>query len=305
MIFQTPCYPEGTTAADLEERGSLFERQLSPQKGHIFLFSRSSIQELLRRAGFPHVTFEPAIFAHYDMFLVAARSTLSPRPYEAAVQTLLDRGTFEARLVQALVDAEAERKRANPAGLRAEIEGLRAALNTCEADRAARLEVILNQGAELSRLRKESRFGKATAMEAEVQHLRHAVMSLTNALKVCEADRAARLDVIQRQGDDLGKIGTLQADAEYLTGRVVASEGEVERLRLELTAVRAALATSEASDRLHLQVVERQDAELQRLSNVLNDLGSLKVRLESQGGPNILERLVDRVRRAASDNPER
>jgi glycosyltransferase involved in cell wall biosynthesis len=81
----------------------------------------------------------------------------------------------------------------NRAGLGSQIAALESALRVSEADRAARLDVIVQQGRE--------------------------VAALQSALETSEADRAARLDVIVRQGAEIGEYQQRVAAAERLAAR--------------------------------------------------------------------------------------
>ena len=92
LLVQTPMYAAGRTYQDMVDRNAPFLDQLKHEQ-HLFLFSERSICELFRRLGAEHLAFEPAIFAHYDMFLVVSREPLNPRAPEeieaATVETLL------------------------------------------------------------------------------------------------------------------------------------------------------------------------------------------------------------------------
>jgi hypothetical protein len=102
------------------------------------------------------------------------------------------------------VEAYARYLEAEPArrtiGLPAEVNALQSALAVSEADRAARLEVIRRQGAEL---------GRIPALEADIEFLK-------NCVETSEADRAARLEVIQRQGAEVGRLSARLSDLEFL-----------------------------------------------------------------------------------------
>ena len=69
---------------------------------HLQLFSQSSVTEFFRRLGADHVRFEPAIFAHYDMFLVASRVPIVDLPKDDNAVVLAS--SPGSRLVQALLD---------------------------------------------------------------------------------------------------------------------------------------------------------------------------------------------------------
>jgi glycosyltransferase involved in cell wall biosynthesis len=75
-----------------------------------------------------------------------------------------------------------------------EINGLRKSVRECEADRAARLKVIHEQGNRLGEL------------EAERNVLHAELQSLKQQFEFVEADRAARLEVIHRFGQKIDEL---------------------------------------------------------------------------------------------------
>jgi 2-polyprenyl-3-methyl-5-hydroxy-6-metoxy-1,4-benzoquinol methylase len=76
ICLQTPCYDDALGYYEMLKEKPRFAEQLKP-KQHIYLFSRSSIERLLRTNGFPYIAFEPAIFGDdYDMFLFASKKPL-------------------------------------------------------------------------------------------------------------------------------------------------------------------------------------------------------------------------------------
>ena len=77
FVIQTPCLPEGKTYEDLKSQRDPFLEMLI-EKEHLYLFSRSSIQNFFHRLQIDHLKFEPAIFSRYDMFLVASREPFAP-----------------------------------------------------------------------------------------------------------------------------------------------------------------------------------------------------------------------------------
>ncbi len=178
LVIQTPRYREGKTYEDMLADNDRFVEQLKAEQ-HLYLFSRTSIQKLLREVGAGEVAFEKAIFGTYDMFLFASRSPLRKRA-EQEVRCRLN-GNPSSRLIGALIDLD-DRVRQVDQNWR-----------SAEADRAARLAVIEEQGSKLG--------------EAEHSHnLLAAELAATSAsLEVAEADRAARLEVIEEQGSKLGE----------------------------------------------------------------------------------------------------
>ena len=141
LLLQTPRYAEGATIAALRAANDPFLSMLRADQ-HIYLFSESSLRQLLRRAGLAHVALLPAIFGHYDMFVVASRRPLVTRPDAARDDALAD--TPAARLVQALLDKDDE--------VRHQRDEWQGRLDACEVDRAARLEIIETLSGDVERL---------------------------------------------------------------------------------------------------------------------------------------------------------
>ena len=127
LLIQTPKFTEGLSYQSLIDNKDRFLEMLIP-KEHIYLFSERSITEFFRRLGANHIQFEPAIFAHYDMFLAVSRVPLEPLSSEEIEAALL--ATPRGRLSLALLD------------MRQRELDLTAKLAEAEADRSARGEQI-------------------------------------------------------------------------------------------------------------------------------------------------------------------
>jgi 2-polyprenyl-3-methyl-5-hydroxy-6-metoxy-1,4-benzoquinol methylase len=179
LLIQTPRYPEGQSYEDLAVRHDRFLECLLPGE-HLYLFSVRSVRELFRRIGAPHVNFEPAFFPEYDMFAVAGRQPLGTHAVAGVERALA--GHPGGRFLQAFLD------------LSGRFDEAEARWARVEADRAARLMVIEEQGARLGE------------MEGERNRLQAEVRTLQEQTKVLQADRAARLAVIERQGARLGEL---------------------------------------------------------------------------------------------------
>jgi hypothetical protein len=236
IVIQTPRYPEGKTYAEMTAQNDPFLEQFKANE-HLHLFSQSSIRELFRRLGAEYLTFEPAIFAHYDMFVVVSQEALDPPRAEAVEQALMR--TTSGRLTLALLDAQTRRQ---------EVEQK---LERMEADRAARLAVIEQQGQQLGEL------------EAERNNLRGMLTDLRQQFEAAEADRTARLAVIERQGQQLGEL-----------------EAERNNLSAMLADLRQQLEAAEADRAARLAVIERQGRDMARLQQALGE--SEQVRLSQQ-----------------------
>jgi 2-polyprenyl-3-methyl-5-hydroxy-6-metoxy-1,4-benzoquinol methylase len=194
LVIQTPRYPRGTTHAQLVESGDRFLEQLKTNE-HLFLFSDESIELLLSRLGAAHVRREPAIFSHYDMFVVAGRAPLSAHSAEAISESL--GRTPGGRMIQALLDLAdqrdaARRSSAEVGSLRADVAYLKEQIAVSEADRARRLSVIEQQG------------NRMQQAEAILRHARHGwVLRLAHAVRPAGVARA-----IERAADVLHGLDT-------------------------------------------------------------------------------------------------
>ena len=207
------------------------------------------------------MSFETALFAEYDMFLVVSRVppvisgpkdidvALSARPASRMIQSLLDLDTERSMLNRRYLESEADRAarlealeaqgrrlgeaEAERNELRAEVRALHPQLERSQADGAARLEVIETQG---------RRQGE---VEAERNHLRAEIRALREHLERSEADRAARLEVIDAQGRRLGEV-----------------EAERNELRAEVSAVREHLERGETDRAARREVIDMQGTRL-------------------------------------------
>ena len=143
LLIQTPRFPEGRSFDDLTRDGDRFLEMLKANE-HLYLFSERSVRQFFAELGLESLVFEGALFSHYDMFFVASRRPLAPIDLQVQEERLL--ATSGGRLVLALLD------------LHAQVQGSvsRAVFEEIEADRAARLQIIERQGAELGQLAHEN-----------------------------------------------------------------------------------------------------------------------------------------------------
>jgi 2-polyprenyl-3-methyl-5-hydroxy-6-metoxy-1,4-benzoquinol methylase len=148
LLVQTPNFRPQTDYEDLVQCKDPFLDQLKPPE-HLYLFSEASIREFLGRLSIRYFSPEPAIFAHYDMSFVASREPLIVHSRDQIDKKLLS--SPGGRFVLALMD------------LRERELTLEAAWKNCEVDRAARLQVIQDQGAQL---------GRISTLEADVAYLK-------------------------------------------------------------------------------------------------------------------------------------
>ena len=179
LLIQTPKYPEDRSYGSLLEDDDRFLGQLK-EREHLYLFSERAIAEFLERLGFGTVVAEQAVFSHYDMFVMATRIPLAKIEPAAAVERLSS--SPEGRMVQAVLDLDEKARLAIEKHAEA------------EKDRAARLQIIEDQGTELGAL--------ASALNTR----EHELDSWRDHFAAAEEDRAARLAVIEEQGRRLGEL---------------------------------------------------------------------------------------------------
>jgi 2-polyprenyl-3-methyl-5-hydroxy-6-metoxy-1,4-benzoquinol methylase len=100
LCLQTPCYDETLDHERMLRAKPRFASSLRPEQ-HIYIFSRHSMEKLLRLHGFDYIIFEPAVFGDdYDMFLFASPSPLIPKSSQETEAWL--RGVNGGHIVRAL-----------------------------------------------------------------------------------------------------------------------------------------------------------------------------------------------------------
>jgi 2-polyprenyl-3-methyl-5-hydroxy-6-metoxy-1,4-benzoquinol methylase len=136
FVVQTPNYTEDLVYAEMVEWNDRFLDQMKAIE-HIHLFSHRSISQFFKQLGFGFLAFEKQLF-DYDMYFVASRQQLVCNTEEQIAHDLLKRPS--GRIVQALIDSSNN------------IEILQTKYQESERDRAARLEVIIQQGQKIDEL---------------------------------------------------------------------------------------------------------------------------------------------------------
>jgi 2-polyprenyl-3-methyl-5-hydroxy-6-metoxy-1,4-benzoquinol methylase len=183
LIIQTPDFPENKSYDMLKKENNPFLEQLKDEE-HLFLFSRNAITKFFRQLGIEFVAFEQPIFAHYDMFFVASSAFPTIQSQETAEKTLM--ATPSGRIVQAMLDLDDEIK-----GLQKKYSALNMDFQICEADRAARLQLINEQGSRLGELEAERNNLRSQLGELEVErnNLRSQGEALSRSIQIMEAER--------------------------------------------------------------------------------------------------------------------
>lgn len=191
LLVQTPQFREEVSYDELVSKNDRFLEMLIPDE-HIYLFSTRSATELFKRLGAPFICFEPAIFAHYDMFFAVGRNQLTTVDQATFENALL--GTPGGRITLAMLD------------LRAREGALASQLAVSEQDRSdravqiAKLTLLLKES-EADRSARGEQIKTLTALLLEAEQDRGArgeqIKALTSMLSEVEQDRSARGEQIQ------------------------------------------------------------------------------------------------------------
>lgn len=239
LIVQTPKVSEDAVFEEMVERDDPFLNLLA-EPGHLYLFGEQSVRELFARLGAEHLLFEPAIFAHYDMFFVASRVPVEANTAEAIEASLA--ATPGGRLVQALLD------------LRQQLYELTERYAESEADRNARFKIIQAQERQLRAARAAARDLQIAieasskiiqAQERQLRAARAAARDLQLAIGASSMYRLlrklGRWEYHTRKLEQLnralhGEIETLK-DAEEVLRAAQSAEVKLKRIAVDLTPV--------------------------------------------------------------------
>lgn len=211
LIVQTPKVSEDAVFEEMVERDDPFLNLLA-EPGHLYLFGEQSVRELFARLGAEHLLFEPAIFAHYDMFFVASRVPVEANTAEAIEASLA--ATPGGRLVQALLD------------LRQQLYELTERYAESEADRNARFKIIQAQERQL-------RAARAAARDLQLAIGASSMYRLLRKLGRWEY-HTRKLEQLNRALH--GEIETLK-DAEEVLRAAQSAEVKLKRIAVDLTPV--------------------------------------------------------------------
>jgi 2-polyprenyl-3-methyl-5-hydroxy-6-metoxy-1,4-benzoquinol methylase len=148
ILLQTPKFKDAINYSELVETKDRFQEMLIPDE-HLYLFSENSVTQLFKQLGAEYIQFEPAIFAHYDMFFAVSRVPLKANTSEQIETALL--ATPKGRLALALLDLR-ERELAltrkqqelesHSTARGEQVESLTVMLKESDADRTARGEQV-------------------------------------------------------------------------------------------------------------------------------------------------------------------
>ena len=138
LFLQTPQYREGKTLEQMQAENDPFLLMLKPDQ-HLYLYSKSSVQLLLRKLGVEHISFEPAIFSSYDMALAAGRRALAHFSEEEAAARLASRASSRVPLALLDLDRRFQELEDRHAETGEALAGLQERFAGSEADRDARV----------------------------------------------------------------------------------------------------------------------------------------------------------------------
>ena len=192
LLIQTPQFREGMNYTNLVEAKGAFLEQLKGDE-HLYLFSENSVTKLFNQLGAEYIQFEPAIFAHYDMFFAVSRVPLKANIPEQIEAALL--ATPKGRIALALMDLrereidlvlKVQKSEKDRSSRGEQIDILSKQLKEAEIDRSLRNEQIES----LSFMLKESEVDR-TARWAQIETLTSLVnVAHTDSLKLIDKIRA-------------------------------------------------------------------------------------------------------------------
>jgi glycosyltransferase involved in cell wall biosynthesis/2-polyprenyl-3-methyl-5-hydroxy-6-metoxy-1,4-benzoquinol methylase len=172
IIIQTPSYPAGKSLNELSSINHPFLNMLIPGD-HLHLYSPEALRQMMVSLGLNFVLTEPALFP-YDQFVFISNQPVPVLSASTIISNL--QNTAGRQFVLALMDLYRENKR---------YEEL---YSQADNDRIARLDQVHELDSKLSTLQADG-----LAREDE----------LARQLKESDADRAARLETIHKQAQQL------------------------------------------------------------------------------------------------------
>ena len=203
LVAQTPRFPPEISYKKMVATRDGFLEQFKPQE-HLYLFSEQSAAELFRRAGLGHTSKEPAMFAHYDMFLFAARTAPTVRTDDQVAQALLD--SPRGRLALCWLD------------MHRQIQKMQGTLAEIEVDRAKRLQdnlALATQVREQQTKISQTESDCAKRLEDNLK-LSDQVRQLQAQITEIDADRAKRLEdnltLTDQVRQQLARISEIELD---------------------------------------------------------------------------------------------
>lgn len=257
LIVQTPNYEEDRGYAEMLDRQDRFLEMMVPI-GHVHLFSHRAVSQFFQQLGFGCLAFEKQLF-DYDMYFIASRHQLVRNTDEQITHNLLKRPS--GRMVQALIDSSNDR------------ESLQTKYQASEQDRAARLEVILQQGQKIDELQAQQQLAQAEidrsqlaiqsyqGIEKQFQELqtRESQIQAQNLQLIAEHQQK----LIQKQQEitrEQAEIAKQQQEIDRLQQQHQITTAELQQLQTQLAAARSKIdrIQQDRLQELHQQVERTQ-----------------------------------------------
>lgn len=217
FIVQTPNFEEHQIYTEMLDRQDRFLDQMKAIE-HIHLFSHRSISQFFQQLGFGFLAFEKQLF-DYDMYFIASRHQLVRNTDEQIAHDLLKRPS--GRMVQALFDSSNN------------YESLQTKYQASEQDRAARLEVIFQQGRKIDELQAQKQLAEvelhASASQTQAQHLQLIAKHQQELTQQQEeiAQQQQEVDRLQQQN----QVATIEL--QQIQTQLAAARSKIEHIQQE------------------------------------------------------------------------
>jgi 2-polyprenyl-3-methyl-5-hydroxy-6-metoxy-1,4-benzoquinol methylase len=234
LMIQTPAFDPTYRYQTLLEEKHPFLAQLKADE-HLYLFHRESVKQLLKSVGFGHFAFLPAIFDHYDMFFFASRVEMVARDESTWRDAL--RRTRSGRVVEALID----------------LHGLARSYRAAMTDHEV-LEIELARAAErATEVEPQSNVSISRGVIARAVASIRQNVEMQQHIEGIEADRAARLRVIEEQQGELARlrqhIDEIEADRAARLAVIETQQAEFARMQQRIESLRHIAAEHETLSR--------------------------------------------------------
>ena len=106
LVMNTPCFDPKLSYEEMKSVKPRFELQLLDDQ-HIFLYSKDSIKQILKKHGFDNIIFVPAFFGDdYDMFMFASAKNIVVNDNEKIYSYI--NGIPEGRIIRGLLKASSD-----------------------------------------------------------------------------------------------------------------------------------------------------------------------------------------------------
>jgi 2-polyprenyl-3-methyl-5-hydroxy-6-metoxy-1,4-benzoquinol methylase len=262
FIVQTPNYSEDLVYAEMLDRQDRFLDQMKAIE-HIHLFSHRSISQFFQQLGFGFLAFEKQLF-DYDMYFVASRHQLVRNTDEQIAHNLLKRPS--GRMVQALIDSSND------------YASLQTKYQESERDRAARLEVILQQGQKIDELQAQTQLAQAEIDRSQLEiQAYHGIDRQLEELQVRESQTQDRhLQLIAKHQQELtqkqqqltqkqAEIAKQQQEIDRLQQQSQITTTELQQLQTQLAAARSRI------EQIQQQRLQEIDLEVERTEQKIDE----------------------------------